>query len=183
MIKVNKLISVFLGLVMIIAFFGKGIALEEFEIEIKTMLIPFLSAITGVPSERQAIIKEVGMFILPLVLLILLIESLIGLFLLFEVQVRASALSLVLLLLTFTLVLIVNILYPSSELKTCGCFGVLWEEPITWWERVKKYSANRNGVDCISCRNEQRVKPTRSNKPKQQTEDESSWKEGKKQVR
>jgi len=133
MIKVNKLISVFLGLVMIIAFFGKGIALEEFEIEIKTMLIPFLSAITGVPSERQAIIKEVGMFILPLVLLILLIESLIGLFLLFEVQVRASALSLVLLLLTFTLVLIVNILYPSSELKTCGCFGDLWEEPITWW--------------------------------------------------
>jgi len=50
-------------------------------------------------------------------------------------------------------------------------------------ERVKKYSANRNGVDCISCRNEQRVKPTRSNNPKQQTEDESSWKEGKKQVK
>jgi len=35
------------------------------------------------------------------------------------------------------LVLIVNILYPSSELKTCGCFGVLWEEPITWWSVLR----------------------------------------------
>jgi len=140
MSRIFELFRIFLGLVMIIAFFGKGIALEEFEIELKTMLIPFLSAITDTHPERQSIIKEVEMFLLPSVLLILLIESLIGLFLLFEVQVKASALALVLLLLVFTLVLIANILYPSFELKTCGCFGVLWEEPITWW------SVGRNAV-------------------------------------
>jgi hypothetical protein len=33
----------------------------------------------------------------------------------------------------FTSILVINLLYSNSELKTCGCFGDLWEEPITWW--------------------------------------------------
>ncbi len=140
MFTISDIFRMLIGTVMVIAVLGKGIALEEFEIELKTLLIPFISEFTEKPSETQAIIKAVEPFLLPLALLILLMESLIGLFLLFKIQVKVCARALVLLLMVFILVLVVNLLNPSPELKTCGCFGSLWEEPLSWWSVI------RNGV-------------------------------------
>ena len=133
MIRVCELFRVFLGFVMIVAFFGKGIDLEEFEVELKTLVLPFLTVFTRKIHESQALVKWIEPFLLPMALLTLLIESFIGFFLLFRVYVRVSAFMLILLLMLFTSILVINLLYSNSELKTCGCFGVLWEEPITWW--------------------------------------------------
>ncbi|MFQ3577371.1 MAG: MauE/DoxX family redox-associated membrane protein [Cytophagales bacterium] len=129
-----------LGLVILISFAGKGLNVKGFEQEIKTLLLPVIGFTENYFFERQTIYKFIFAFSLSMAWSILASELLIGLMLILDYKAKTAAVFLMGLLCMFSAVLIVNILYPSPELKTCGCFGALWEEPLSWWSVI------RNGV-------------------------------------
>ncbi len=134
------IIRVALGSVMLISFTGKGLSVEGFEKEIKTLLLPIVGFMDDHFFERQMIYKFIFPFSSFIAWSVLVSELLIGLMLVLDYKVKVTSLFLMILLCVFSILLTLNILYLSPELKTCGCFGVLWEEPLSWWSVI------RNGV-------------------------------------
>ncbi len=139
--KKNKtIIRTFLSLVILISFIGKGLDIKSFEKEINTQFLPFFAISEYSLSGKKSLYDKVAPIISVFVWVILASELLIGLMLIVDYKTKIASLLFISLLCLFSIVLIMNIFYPSNELKTCGCFGVLWEEPITWW------SVGRNAV-------------------------------------
>ena len=130
-------IRTLLSLVILISFIGKGLDIKSFEKEVKTQFLPFFAISEYSLSGKKSLYDKVTPIISVFVWVILANELLIGLMLIVDYKTKIASLLLISLLCLFSIVLIVNILYPSSELKTCGCFGVLWEEPITWWSVLR----------------------------------------------
>jgi uncharacterized membrane protein YphA (DoxX/SURF4 family) len=138
---IDKIARIGLSTVWMLAGMGKIIEIESFTRELTAMLFPIVKQLAETSIKTQEIVKTITHWSFEIGFLLSTGELLTAALLLIKQSVKRAAIFSTAMLGVFTILLVINLSGDGSEtLNACGCFGALWEEPITWW------SVGRNAV-------------------------------------